>query len=214
MPPLRASAPHRLIVEGKDDLHTIIHLTRSRGINWDAPDPRLPYVYDAGGIDRVLDAIPVSVKTHDRLGLVVDADHSLEDRWRAIQGRLHEAGVELPATPSIDGTVIVRTTRPHRIGVWIMPSNDAPGTIESFLAGLISRDDRIWPHAVQSTCVASDLGAQFADKDRLKAQIHAWLAWQQNPGRPLGTAITSGSFAVSSPQADSFLAWFQRLFLE
>jgi len=35
--------PNRLVVEGKDDKHTIIHLMRRHSVDWDA-DERAPFI--------------------------------------------------------------------------------------------------------------------------------------------------------------------------
>ncbi len=46
-----------------------------------------------------------------------------------------------------------------------------------------------------------------------KAVLHAWLAWQNNPGRPYGTAIKSGYLRHDSAAARRFVAWFRQLFV-
>ena len=49
-------------------------------------------------------------------------------------------------------------------------------------------------------------------RNELKAVLHAWLAWQQRPGRPYGTAITARYIGHDSPAALRFVEWFQRVF--
>lgn len=45
-----------------------------------------------------------------------------------------------------------------------------------------------------------------------KAMIHTWLAWQREPGRPMGLAITKRFLDPEAPSAMEFVAWVRRLF--
>jgi hypothetical protein len=45
-----------------------------------------------------------------------------------------------------------------------------------------------------------------------KALIHTWLAWQEEPGTPLGLAIKRQYFAGDAPLAAEFVNWLKRLF--
>ena len=211
---IKDTAPHRLIVEGKDDLHSIIHLTKRHGLDWDDPPAELPYVHDAGGIDEVMESIVTSAKSFERLGVVVDADHSVDARWQSVRARFASLGVDLPVVPDPDGTVLNCLGRPRRVGVWLMPANDREGKLEDFLATLVPADDACWAHAGAASLRARELGAAFSEPDTIKAQVHTWLSWQPEPGRALGTAITSCYFNHDSAEALKFVAWFRRLFLE
>ena len=48
--------------------------------------------------------------------------------------------------------------------------------------------------------------------DEPKAVIHTWLAWQKEPGRPFGTAITARFLDPNVPEVDVLVAWLKRLF--
>ncbi len=54
---------------------------------------------------------------------------------------------------------------------------------------------------------------KFADAHMAKAQIHTWLAWQENPGLPFGTAITAKFLDADRDQAGILINWLKRLFL-
>ena len=47
-------SPYRLLVEGSDDLHSVIHLLKRHGFDWDDESTARPYVSDENGIDRLL----------------------------------------------------------------------------------------------------------------------------------------------------------------
>lgn len=46
----------------------------------------------------------------------------------------------------------------------------------------------------------------------VEAQLHTWLAWQEQPGTPLGLAITNRYFDANAPHAQQLIAWVRRLF--
>jgi hypothetical protein len=212
------SSRYCLLVEGPDDAWSIINLLKRHGYDWDDDSIVRPYVNAVGGKDSLLRAplLQAAAKSYDRLGIVVDADLEPSDRWKALRGALR--GVEdLPDAPSGGGTIIESARVPGfgvaRLGVWLMPDNQAPGTLEDFLAKLVPADDRCWPHADVSTRKARDeLEAPLEEKDHAKGVIHTWLAWQKQPGQPLGQAITARAFAHDTPQALEFVGWFLRLF--
>ena len=93
-----------------------------------------------------------------------------------------------------------------------MPDNRTSGALEHFLRDLVDEDAPLLPVAYESTDIAKDRGAKFPDIKRDKAAIHAWLSWQEEPGRPFGTAIAAKFFKADSPKALAFLSWFDRLF--
>jgi len=93
-----------------------------------------------------------------------------------------------------------------------MPDNQREGTLESFLEGLVRENDMLLPHAKISTQGARELHASFPDRLVAKAELHTWLAWQEEPGLPYGSAIRARYFGHDSQAARSFVAWFCCLF--
>ena len=93
-----------------------------------------------------------------------------------------------------------------------MPDNRASGALEHFLTDLVEENDPLLTLAYDSTTAARERGAAFPDVKYVKAVIHAWLSWQEDPGRPFGTAIKAQFFNADSPTALSFLHWFDKLF--
>jgi hypothetical protein len=213
-----SSPPERhdrwLVVEGKDDLFALIGVLSEQGVNFGKEkvtfDARAPYVKECGGLDNALPVFATEAKGTKRvLGLVVDADDSAASTWRKVRDRIpaaFEAPEELPAAGwvgSADG---------RRLGVWLMPDNLGSGKLEDWLAGLIRPEDRVWPHAKEATDAAIRLGAPLPEKDRVKGEIHAWLAWRKEPGHPFGTAMEAKSFDAHHASARPFVAWFRRLY--
>lgn len=93
-----------------------------------------------------------------------------------------------------------------------MPDNQRSGALEEFLGDLVDADDTLLPLAETSVTAARERGASFGQAQTRKAVLHTWLAWQERPGVPYGTAITAGFFGHDSPAALAFVEWFRRLF--
>jgi hypothetical protein len=53
-----------------------------------------------------------------------------------------------------------------------------------------------------------------ADAHRSKAVIHTWLAWQENPGVPMGSAIFCRYLDATRGHGQRLAAWCRRLFVE
>lgn len=203
-------------VEGKDDLHSMVQLLIRHGVDYDSKPwpPEFPKFVDSEGSESLLAGIPLAVKlsTDKTIGFVLDADSPVASRWEAVRGRLKEAEVDTPEAPPADGFIGKSSKWRARVGVWLMPDNQHPGTLETFLSELVATDDPLIDHAATATATAKQLGATFPEPDTKKATLHAWLAWQKEPGRPYGTAIRARYFGVDSPAAEQFVAWFKRLF--
>ena len=200
-----------LLVEGVDDEHVMKHICTNRGI------PHLDEVKQHGNDKELLKAIPVQIKLSeeegDVVGIVIDADTDLSARWQSVRDRLVKVGYPyVPVAPDPNGTILNPPDGSFlpRAGVWIMPDNKTPGILEDFLDFLIPQSDALRAHA---RCSVDSLPEQpFSDNDRPKALIHTWLAWQKEPGRPYGTAITARFLDPDLPQANALASWLERLF--
>jgi hypothetical protein len=200
-------------VEGKDDLHSVTSLLERRGYDWNRNE-LAPWVHDSGGIEALLKSFPLALKTYVRVGLVIDADLSLTNRWAQVVGILAANGISPPPVPDRKGLVmsVAGPSRLERFGLWIMPDNQSPGALEDFLQRLVPVGDKCWTHADSSTRQARVLGGPLKEKDQSKGAIHTWLAWQDPPGQPFGTALNASVLRHDSPEALAFMAWFMRLF--
>jgi hypothetical protein len=205
-----------LHVEGKDDLYSVANLLIRHGIDYDPKPwpPEFPRFLEAGSVDRLLLGMQEAIRlaTGRVVGFVLDADSPLQDRWRAVRDRLLAVDVDAPRELQAGGFV-GRSTKYHAaVGVWLMPDNQHDGTLESFLRTLIDERDGLIGYAADVTGKAKDRGAEFSDLDRPKAVLHTWLAWQQEPGKPYGTAIRAKYFRHDTDVATSFVAWFKQLY--
>ena len=212
-----------LRVEGGDDLHAILHLLIRNGIDYDQqPWPSwFPSIEEVkGGKTGVLENVKrlVRASSNGRIGFVLDADESVENTWRAMSARLRAVGVEVEEHIPRGGFVGDSGEYQARVGVWLMPDNQqegqqGEGTLERFLEALVQEADPVFPHAREATSQAkAQYGASYPDGAVRKAMLHAWLAWQEEPGLPYGTAVRARYFRHDSPVAEQFVAWFRRVF--
>jgi len=131
-------------------------------------------------------------------------DEDIQTRWSQIRGRLASAGISLPEKPKHDGTIVDGARPGVRFGVWVMPDNSLGGMLEDFLGHLVPEGDPCWAYADAAVVEARRLGASHVAARHSKARIHTWLAWQEQPGLPFGTALFAHVLKHDSPIALAF----------
>jgi hypothetical protein len=133
-------------------------------------------------------------------------------RWDSVSNVLKKQGYDVPALPSRCGVIIDCAGMP-KIGVWIMPDNNTAGILEDFVSLLIPAGDLLLNEV---DCSLDGIEAKklnkYKDTHKAKARIHTWLAWQQEPGTPMGQAITKTYLDTNQQLCRSFVDWVNRLF--
>lgn len=198
-----------LLVEGKDDLHVVANLCIALGL----PDYGL-WIKEKGGYDNLILDLEGELLASglQSLGILVDADLDVRNRWTSVCKRLMTAGYsDLPQQPGLDGVVLTQPGKPT-MGVWIMPDNTLPGALEDFIAYLVPVGDRLWPRVMECVAQIPDDERRFPVQDLSKVHVHTWLAWQAEPGKPMGQAITAKYLIPGAPQVSLFVDWLRRLF--
>lgn len=200
-----------LLVEGTDDEHVFKHLCGQRQVG------TLDEIKPQGSVELLLENFPVRLKESEIevLGVVLDADTDVSGRWAALKQRLLDAGYStVPAHPAAGGTILdppPNTILP-RFGVWIMPDNQTTGILEDFLHFLVPAGSRLFEHVKSSVQAIPEQERRFSKLAEPKAVIHTWLAWQADPGKPFGTAISAKFLDPNVPQVDVLVAWLKQLF--
>lgn len=147
------------------------------------------------------------------IGLVIDGDDDPLTRWRELGNIVQRVQLSYvwPSIPQAGGTIIAA---PHadipRLGVWLMPDNQATGALEDFLRFLLPPSDPLAPLADKTLAEIEQAGLRRYD-NRAKAFLHTWLAWQTRP-RPMGQAIKENALLATAPMAQIFVAWLKQLF--
>lgn len=203
------ASKNTLLVEGPDDQHVLFSLFNY----YQLPDKSID-VRPQTGIDGVLTTLEAALaggSSSNIIGVLVDADVSPLDRWQAIRDRLIRTNYQnVPNSLDLAGTVITQNGKPT-VGIWVMPDNTLPGMLENFVSTLIpNRDsDPLWQLAKNCVQEAINISPEIP---KPKAHIHTYLAWQKDPGTPLGLAITKQYFDANAQSAQQFIDWVRRLY--
>lgn len=198
-----------LLVEGKDDCHVILALCAHYKV------PETFGIYECGSdmsLLRRLNASIIQPDPPETIGIVLDADEpGTMTRWQQIRGKIKAHGYKLPKRPVHAGTILKDNEEGPVIGIWLMPDNQRSGMLEDFLMDMVDKN------ALQAAenCIenAKKKGAAtYKPVHHSKAVIHTWLSWQDEPGRPLGQAITRRVLQPETEVAKMFIDWLKQLF--
>jgi hypothetical protein len=219
--------PKLLLVEGNNDVFVCLSLLKHHKLVTEAVLEEIdrkvtPLTYNGNkfgiknkdGVTNILNTLDVEVDATGlvTLGIIVDADDKLSKRWKELTTALTLAGyTQVPANPDPTGTIIQESGKPT-IGIWIMPDNHRTGILEDFASDLIPLKDTdpLWSLSKDCLAEAAKISPKIAGS--IKAHIYTWLAWQKDPGTPLGWAITKHYLDANAVPAQHLIDWMRRLF--
>lgn len=176
------------------------------------------FVKNGQGFDGALRILKEALDQNElkNIGIVLDADDlGPSARWHSILDILSFKfqPESLISTVSKHGYHIVKEENMPVVGIWIMPNNLGNGYLEHFLSSLIDSNDALWMHAQHTiTDLMGFPFNKFSAAKQQKALLHTWLAWQKDPGKPFGQAISAKYFDIMAGTVDPFLAWFEETF--
>lgn len=198
-----------LLVEGDNDCHVVMALCAAHTV------PKTFGIYQCGsdvGVLKRLNALIVRPNPPHVIGVMLDADNpSLTGRWESIKSKLRHYSYVFPEIPDAYGTVVESVADEPKLGFWLMPNNQDSGMLEDFCAELAEPASL----AFARECVEQAQGRNvttFKEVHRSKAVIHTYLAWHDEPGYPLGKAITRQALRPHTDVAIRFTNWLIRLF--
>ena len=204
-----------LYVEGKD-YYFIGTLCRKHFPNPKGTNDK-SFLKGGFGFDQTLDRFIEAFNTPNltNIGLIADADFgALSARFEAILTALSKKLNRDFSKYALntEGVTIVENGL-STIGIWLMPDNKNNGYLEYFIEQLIDEDDDI---LVLAKSTIEDMIAQkycrFTEFKKQKATLYSWLAWQETPGLPFGTALDAGYLNHKKVFLQPFLNWIGRSF--
>jgi hypothetical protein len=210
MSEFKYKGPKVLLVEGKNDAHLICALC----IHFNIPETFGIYNCESDNhVLKRLNVLLIGSEPLEVVGVILDADApSLASKWQSLSVLLTEAGYDVPPAPMKGGTVIPAHGRPT-IGIWLMPDNEVDGMLEDFCLRLAP--PAAVAYAAQCVAEAARGGhATFTSTHRAKAAVHTYLAWQDEPGMPLGLAVKARALDPAQPIAAEFSSFLQNLFVD
>ena len=196
-----------LLVEGVDDVHFVKHFHDKLELNLSFG------ISVTDGFNKLCGELPTRVLQSGikTLGVIVDADDDLDERWNEVVRVLIDKGVSAPESPTPSGTIIQSNNRLPKLGIWVMPDNKSIGELEDFAFNMIDKNDKVKPLA---QCYINSIPENlqiFKNNKQPKAELFAWLAHTKEPGK-IGASIGADNFDVDSPVAREFARWLSRLF--
>ncbi len=199
-----------LLVEGENDQHVVWSLLKHYEV------PRRFEVVDKNGIDNLLEAFEGELIriVEGTVGVIIDADTDLAARWASLNHILKSSGYNSIPKDPVPGGAVIRQEKKPVVGIWLMPENTIPGKLEDFVGFLRPQDDLLWPMVDEAVLKVKTLEEKhrFRDVHESKARIHTWLAWQKEPGKPMGQAITARYLDADASHAQQLIAWIRKLF--
>ena len=213
----RRPPKRKLLVEGETEKRVNPYLVEANGITWEEDDRPVVYIQPYDGIENLLTpgVIDAELKASrlEALELLVDANGSAPRQWQRIRNRYREIFSQPLPDDIPDSGLTHIPDEGARFGLWIMPNNRYAGMLEDHLIEMIPPSSGSL-FALAQRCVenAKRSGAPFRDAHRAKAEIHTWLAWQDEPGRQLHEAVLHQILEPRSASSQPFIDWFRRLF--
>lgn len=198
-----------LLVEGKNDCHVVLALCKFHNV------PEVFGIHECEndeGVLRRLNALIPSPEPPKTIGVILDADNpNVLSRWRQIKAKINDHGYRFPDKPDQEGTILQGNSDKPTVGIWLMPNNQDPGMLEDFLLDMADSD----AISIANNCIENAQKAQvtyFKAQHYSKALVHTYLAWQDEPGKPLGQSITSHVLQPQTEIAQLFVNWLIKLF--
>ena len=198
-----------LLVEGINDCHVVMALCQAHNV------PENFGIFQCGQDVKVLKRLNALISRPNPpkvIGVMLDADNpSLSGRWDSIRSKLSHYPYEFPEVPDASGTLIKGTSNEPELGFWLMPDNQVSGMLEDFCAKLAEPSSLSF--AERCVMQASERRmTTFKGVHYSKAVIHTYLAWHDEPGSPLGRAITKQTLRPHTEVALIFKKWLIELF--
>ena len=205
---IRENFNKKLLVEGNDDQHVIWAICERFKVyeNFD--------VIDCEGITNLYEQLPIRFKQAqvDTIGIIIDADSEIKDRWKSISSLLTLQGFSLPNEIPPEG-LILNDHSGIIIGVWLMPNNNENGMLEDFISFLVPNEDNILPIVIDTLTRIEGKGLnRYSLTHKSKATIHSWLSLQEDPGTPMGLSITKRYLSTDNETCLKLVNWLNELY--
>ena len=219
-----------LIVEGKEDAIVIGTLLKNKELFLVEFPGRIEKKVGLSviqgrnyeGVTTLLERLEMDLKVDLKAGysdiaIVLDADTNIHSQWESIRHKLINLDFDIPMNLNTEGVIAFhRSDDTKKIGVWLMPDNETNGMLEDFVKMLVPDDDLM---LTKATAIVAEIRQDIAEIKRFKdihlakAEIHTWLAWQEDPGSPMGQAITKKYLNTENEICERFLTWLKSVFL-
>lgn len=217
-----------LIVEGPGDQELFLSIFGQLGKAIEVDPPKARGFANGNGISNVLKTLPFDLEKArsgaiKKMGVVVDADHTgvnggFASRRKEIIDILATYDYDVSAaapTAQNTGEVFPHNNGLEPFGLWIMPDHFGDGSLEDFLAPLVTdpNQQQIWAHGLLSLNSLPPALIQYNPVcHKSKAELATWLAMQKPPGIPSDLAFKAGLFNQAQANFIAFQNWVNAVF--
>lgn len=217
----------RLLCEGSSDIFFIANFKDLVGLEHLKPtgEPTSDNL-EGQGKSYVFNQLPkaIDISGLRSLGVVLDADHDMQGKWKEIANILKAKGIKKYKSnfelPEIRKEGIVVDFERFKFGLWFWPDNERAGDLETLLEELIGEDQGFELSKTTVNQVLEHKLSLLKEKNSRKAQIYTWLGFQEEPGRPIGLAVKNKYFNLFQSDGKTlknetlilFKSWLQRLY--
>ncbi len=204
--PTQITADQLLLVEGKDECaffnKWLPQITTST-----------VQIIEIGGKDNFNKRFPIIVKLNGfrdvkRLGFIRDA----EDDAKGAFDSFKEILIRNRLTSASAAGTVQSDDLPH-LGIWIMPDNRSPGSIETLCWNLIPQDDQRRTCTESFIeCLRTTLPPNSLPKRIEKTKVQAYLGSRDKPLRETGRAAQAGVWDFTHGQLNNLREFLVNLF--
>jgi len=213
----------RLIVEGKDDAIVLSNILKRKQIS--PPKGytnefkfKQEFIINANGDSKIKTSLKEELQSPDveRIGIIIDADDKVpENRFKSLIDFIEKETDEDLSNAVLTPEGFFHQLKDERtIGIWVMPDNQNNGYLENFVGMMMEDSNLTWQFAQEKVAELLEKDfCKFTDTKKQKALVHTYLAWQETPGLPMGTAVKAGFINIENPLIESFANWFKNTFI-
>jgi hypothetical protein len=197
-----------ILVEGENDQHFLYNLCQKVNFN------PVFKVEKVGSLEKAIYRFATDLKGNRQqpLGLIVDADMNLEKRQSE---NIKEVGkyYTIQKKDFTKTGLIIQPALEQKFGVWIWPDNEKNGILEDLYLQLVQDGDLLLGEAKRVVGNLPNIEPiRFRPQHISKAIVHSWLAWQDNPGAPIGASLQRSNIDLSKPIIQNFKNWLKNLY--
>jgi len=197
-----------LLVEGDNDLHFITNLCQKIDFK--------PFfkIESCKSIDALFSNLESKLDSNRNypIGIVVDADGDIEKRKSKIT-EITKAFFKLNNSDFNESGLVIKPELEQKFGVWIWPNNKEEGILEDLFLQLVKDKDLLLEEAKRVVENLPEIEPiRFKPQHKSKAIVHSWLAWQDNPGSPIGASLQRSTMDLTKPIIQNFISWLKNLY--
>jgi hypothetical protein len=168
-------------------------------------------------LNDLLDNLLDSESPVKKLAAIVDADYDAKDNLafqktlKNFQDTVSEYGFIL-LEENTNGLIFKHQDSDSSFGLWIMPNNQAEGTIENFIKTCIHPDEQfLLDYAID---IVKDLpNKKFEKHNTSKAEVATLLAWQKKPALGLYCAVEDKLVNTEHDLFQELEKWLKHIFI-